>query len=356
MKILNSFQPLFEKVYSFELGGISVGNLAVALLVLFGLIIVFKISRATIIARFKKLTKKTNTNLDNFLVEILEEIHPHFYWLVSTFIAFQFLHVENEIAKKWVNRFFIIFVIFRVIRFAQRFLGYLIEKTLEKNKENETALHGVRIIANVAIWVIGIVMVLHNLGLEIDTLIASLGIGGIAIAFAFQKILVDLFSSFAIYFDKPFKIGDYVVLGNDSGNIKKIGFKTTRIKTLRGEELIISNTELTSTRIKNLKKMKKRRADFSFGVMYTTPSRKLQKIPKIVKDIIKKQKLVEFSRCHFKDFGDFSLNFEVVYFVLNREYGTYMDIQQAINFAIKDAFEKEKIEMAFPTQTIHVEK
>ncbi len=132
--------------------------------------------------------------------------------------------------------------------------------------------------------------------------------------------------------------------------------KTTRITTLQGEELVVSNTELTSTRIKNFKRMKNRRAEFNFGVVYETPSAKLQKIPQMVEAIIDKQKLAEFDRCHFHVFGDFSLNFVVIYHVLNREYADYMDVQQAINFAIKEAFEKAEIEMAFPTQTVYVRK
>ncbi len=355
MEALNSLQPYLEFL-EFELWGINAKNLVIALGVLLGLVLTFKIFRAVILTRIKKIAKKTKTDFDDIVVEMLEEIPANFYWIVSAFIAFQFIQLENPMVNKVVTGIFLVFIVLRGIIFLQKFLGYILQKTLSTNGENETAVHGIRIIMSIALWAIGILLVLQNLGFEISTLVASLGIGGIAIAFAFQQILADLFSSFAIYFDKPFKIGDYVSIGADSGNIKKIGMKTTRITTLQGEELVVSNTELTSTRIKNFKRMKNRRAEFNFGVVYETPSAKLQKIPQMVEAIIDKQKLAEFDRCHFHVFGDFSLNFVVIYHVLNREYADYMDVQQAINFAIKEAFEEAKIEMAFPTQTVYVRK
>jgi small-conductance mechanosensitive channel len=355
MEALNPLQPYLEFL-EFELWGINAKNLVIALAVLLGLIVIFKIFRTVILTRLKKITKKSKTDFDDIVVGLIEEIPPNFYWIISTFVAFQFVQLKNPIVNKVVIGIFLVFIVLRGIIFLQKFLGYILQKTLSNNGENETAVHGISIIMNIALWSIGILLVLQNLGFEISTLIASLGIGGIAIAFALQNVLGDLFSSFAIYFDKPFKIGDYVSIGTDSGNIKKIGLKTTRITTLQGEELVVSNTELTSTRIKNFKRMKKRRAEFRFGVVYETPSAKLRQIPKMVETIIEKQKLAEFSRCHFHEFGDFSLNFIVIYFVTNREYPDYMDTQQAINFEIKDAFEKAKIEMAFPTQTVYVQK
>jgi small-conductance mechanosensitive channel len=329
-----------------------------SVLVLLALSLFFRFFKKSILKNLKKLAKKTETDFDDTLVQVLDEIPAYFYRIVAAFLAFYHLTLglENQIFSKTLKGVFIVFVIYRVILFLQKFLSYALERALSKNQGDETALHGIRIILNIALWSIGILVVLQNLGFEISTLVTGLGIGGVAIAFAFQSILSDLFASFAIYFDKPFKIGDFIVIGTDSGNIKKIGLKTTRIRTLRGEELIVSNAELTSTRIKNLKRMTKRRVEFPFGVTYSTSSKKLRAIPEIVEEIIKKQELAEFSRCHFHEFGDFSLNFVVVYHVLNREYGDYMDLQQAINFEIKEAFEKEKIEMAFPTQTVYLEK
>jgi len=183
-----------------------------------------------------------------------------------------------------------------------------------------------------------------------------LGIGGLAIAFALQNILEDMFSSFSIYFDRPFQIDDFIVIGDDMGIVKKIGIKSTRIQTLQGEELIISNKELTGKRIRNFKKMEKRRIVFKFGVVYETSTEKLKKIPGIIKDIMDRAELAEIDRVHFKEFGDFSLNFEVIYYIKSREYIDYMNTQQEMNFAIKERFEQEGIEMAYPTQTLYVNK
>ncbi|MCF7836778.1 mechanosensitive ion channel family protein [Candidatus Gracilibacteria bacterium] len=360
MELLQKIQPFLTKLQTFSWWGIDATKWGIALLIFLVLILGYRFFKYHILKNLKKLAKKTETDLDDTLVEVLEEIPNYFYWLVSAFIAFHFLGTTNEFALKIVNGVFVVFLVFRLIAIIQKFINYTIAKVWLKDEklaeEKQTAIHGIKIIATILLWSIGFLLVLSNLGIEVSTLVASLGIGGVAIAFALQNILGDLFSSFAIYFDKPFQIGDYIVLGTDSGTVKKIGLKTTRITTLQGEELVVSNTELTSTRIKNFKRMKKRRIVFGFGVVYGTATTKLRKIPDLISKIIIKEEMAEIERVHFKEFGDFSLNFEVVYYVKNREYIDYMNTQQFINFAIKEAFEKEKIEMAFPTQTIYVQK
>ena len=190
-----------------------------------------------------------------------------------------------------------------------------------------------------------------------------LAIGGaataIVIGFALQHVLSDFFSAFSIYFDRPFEIGDYIIVGEYSGTVTKIGMKSTRVQLLQGEELVLANSELTKTSVRNFKKMKKRRISFTFGVTYDTTSKQLKKIPEIIKNIINPEKIEyidRLDRVHFTEFGDFSLNFEVVYYVKTKDYVKYRDTQQEINFKIKEAFEKEGIEMAFPTQTIYLNK
>jgi len=350
----------FDSWRDFEFAGVAAGRIALALGVFLLATFVFKFWQKLALKKFKKLARKTATDFDDTFVEILVEVPNYFYRLIAAFIAFQFLGIENSLAHKIVNGIFIVFVVFRIIAIAQKFTNYLFTKMWSRDGKivegKETAMHGIKIVANVLLWSIGILLILSNLGFEIGTLVASFGIGGVAIAFALQNILSDLFSSFAIYFDKPFGIGDYIVLGADSGTVKKIGLKTTRITTLQGEELVISNAELTSTRVKNFKRMRTRRAVFSFGVIYSTPTAKLKKIPEMIEKIIEKVELGDLDRVHFREFGDSALTFEVVYFVKTREYLDFMNTQQEINFAIKEAFEKEKIEMAFPTQTIFLQK
>ena len=186
--------------------------------------------------------------------------------------------------------------------------------------------------------------------------VAGLGITGIAVALAAQTILGDLFNYFVILFDRPFKRGDFVIIDDFLGVIVHIGIKTTRIQSLWGEELVFSNTDLTSSRIKNYKKMEKRRVLFKLGVTYQTTSEQIKKIPQIIRGIIEKVEDTIFDRAHFQSYGDFSLDIESVYYVIGNDYNKYMDIQQQINFAIKEAFEKEGIEFAYPTRTLFINK
>ncbi|MEA3366051.1 MAG: mechanosensitive ion channel family protein, partial [Candidatus Hydrogenedentes bacterium] len=206
--------------------------------------------------------------------------------------------------------------------------------------------------AQVAVWSLALLVALQNLGFEITALIAGLGIGGIAIAFALQNILGDIFCSVAIVLDKPFAVGDFIIVGDQMGVVENIGIKTTRVRSLWGEQIIFSNADLTSNRIRNYKRMKERRITFSLGVVYETPLEKLERIPTIIRDSIEAVPLTRFDRAHFNQYGDFSLNFEVVYYVLSPDYNTYMDIQQSINLAIFRRFKEEGIVFAYPTQEL----
>jgi len=212
-------------------------------------------------------------------------------------------------------------------------------------------------IIHAIIYIFALLFILAAFNIDLSGVVIGLGVGGIAIALALQNVLSDAFSAFSIYFDKPFEIGDYIVVGDHSGTVKKIGIKSTRVQLLQGEELVLSNSVLTSTSVRNFKKMEKRRITFSFGVTYATPTNKLRKIPGIIKDIVNSKKLQyidRLDRVHFTEFGDFSLNFQVIYYLKTKDYVKYRDTQQEINFAIKETFEKEGIEMAFPTQTIFI--
>ena len=191
-------------------------------------------------------------------------------------------------------------------------------------------------------------------GYDITTIVASFGVLGIVLAFGLQHVLSDIFASFSIFFDKPFDIGDFIIVGENLGVVKKVGIKSTRIQSLWGQEVVIPNKELTSARINNYKKMERRRVQFSFGVIYDTSSEQLEKILDITKDIVDKIEPAELDRVHFKEYGDFSLNFEVVYYVNSPDYNQYMDIQQEINLSLKKRFEKEGIDFAYPTQTVIV--
>ena len=199
-------------------------------------------------------------------------------------------------------------------------------------------------------------LALDNMGVDISTLVTGLGVGGVAVALAVQNVLGDLFASLSIVLDKPFVIGDFLAVGDLVGNVEQIGLKTTRVRSLSGEQLIFSNADLLQSRIKNYGRMMQRRILFTIGVTYQTPREKLENIPTILREAIESQKNVRFDRSHFARYGDFSINFESVYFVTVPTYNTYMDTQQAINLRIHERFEQEGIEFAYPTQTLFLVK
>jgi small-conductance mechanosensitive channel len=201
-----------------------------------------------------------------------------------------------------------------------------------------------------------LLVALDNLGIDVTALVAGLGIGGVAVALSVQNILGDLFASLSIILDKPFVIGDFLIIDDYMGSVEYVGLKTTRVRSLSGEQLIFSNSDLLKSRIRNYGRMFERRVVFSIGVTYDTPREKLRRIPGIIQKAIEAEDKTRFDRSHFMKYGDYSLQFETVYYVLSADYNSYMDIQQAIYFAIHEAFEQEQIEFAYPTQTLFVAK
>ena len=301
--------------------------------------------------------KKTTTTIDDKFVKAFEEKIKTFLNLIY-FGAF-YISIKRLAMEPQIEHFFNIFVTTLLIFFGIRFLlsitiygleTYWLKK--EKDKSKKQALKGIITILKFLVWSIVFIIVLDNLGIKISTLVAGLGIGGIAIALAAQTVLGDLFSYFIIFFDRPFEIGDFIIVGDFKGTVEYIGLKTTRLSSLGGEQLIFSNQDLTNSRLKNYKRMNRRRIAFQFGVTYQTGLQQLKEIPKSVEEIIKKIPETTFDRVHFASYGDFSLDFEVVYYIHSNDYKKYMDAQQEINFQLKDIFEKKEIEFAYPTQTV----
>jgi small-conductance mechanosensitive channel len=343
--------------WNYEILGNTIGGYILSFGVFVGLLVLFRIFQRIIINRLHALAKKTATDIDDTLIEIVQSVRPPFYSFVALYGAVRFLEL-SEIVQKIFTVLLIVWIAYQVIIAFQIFIEYLFTRVLQKDDEPSTkgALSILKNIAKGALWVGALMMVLSNLGVDITALVAGLGIGGIAIAFAFQNILEDLFSSFAILFDKPFQIGDFIVVGDKMGVVEKIGIKTTRIRSLQGEEVVISNRELTTAQLQNFKKMEERRVVFSIGLTYETPTEKLRWVPGIIKNIIENVDGARFDRSHFQSFGDFALTFETVYYVETGDYNQYMDIQQDINFKIREALEKDNIDMAYPTQTIYLQK
>lgn len=229
-------------------------------------------------------------------------------------------------------------------------------RNIEKNPAAVTSLGAIAVLARGLVWLLVALLILANAGIEIAPLLAGLGVGGLALALAVQTILEDLLASFSIILDKPFVVGDFLIVDDLMGGVEHIGLKTTRIRSLSGEQLVFSNKELLNSRIRNFGRMKERRVVFAIGVTYQTPREKLGKIPGMIREAIESQPGTRFDRAHFHQFGDFSLDFETVYYVAVPDYNTYMDIQQGINLHIHESFEREDIEFAYPTQTLFLER
>jgi small-conductance mechanosensitive channel len=204
------------------------------------------------------------------------------------------------------------------------------------------------------VWALVVLLVLDNLGIDVTALVAGLGVGGIAVALAVQNVLGDLFASLSITLDKPFVIGDFLVVGDFMGTVEHIGIKSVRLRSLSGEQIVISNADLLGSRVRNFGRMVERRVLFTLGVTYETPRVKLQKIPELVRQVIEQELETRFDRSHFAKIADFALEFETVYYVLSPDYNRHMDIQQRIFFAVHAAFERESIEFAYPTRKLWV--
>ena len=344
------------------LGYVYIGNtLQDYISALFVIVISFfilKFFKLIVMKKLEALSKKTKTEFDDALIASISRIGWPFYILVSLYMGLKYIHVADYV-DKWFNYSVMVVLAFYILMGINNLIDYFTKSIIKKQSEDEkdkTIVDFLGKLSKGILWVIGILLILSNLGYNVTSLMAGLGIGGVAIALALQNVLGDLFASFSIYFDKPFKVGDFIIVGDHMGVVKKIGIKTTRLQSLWGEEIVISNMELTSTRVKNYKKMERRRIQFGFGVTYQTTNEKLKKAVEIIKKVFDKIDSADLDRAHFKEFGDHSLNFEVVYYVNSGDYNKYMDIQHSANIAIKESFEKEGIEFAYPTTTIFLEK
>ncbi len=304
--------------------------------------------------------KKTKTKLDD---EILRNIRAPillFAILIGAYYSLEFLTFLKQYSEVLTAVFTvaeILVVTLVIIRVANVLTSWYAEKSVEDEaRVSVHILFILRKLIHLIVYIFAFLAILVVFGIDLSSVVVGLGVGGIAIALALQNVLSDIFSAFSIYFDRPFEVGDFIVVGEHMGTVKKIGIKSTRLQLLQGEELVISNRELTTTSIRNFRKLKRRRIVFIVKVSCDTPLEKLKKIPAMISKIINEMDLVQLDRVHFTEFADFSFNFLAVYYMETDDYIKYMNTQQEINFAIIEAFEKEGIEMPFPTQTIFLNK
>ncbi len=351
---------VFEQYLDWAFLGNSGAQYAAALAAFVFAYVAFWVFRSIVLSRLERLAKRTKFAYDDFVVEFLEEVRPPFYLIVSFYFGSLFISLDAllrrgiELAAIAAVTYYAVKGLQRVVTFTKNYVAK--KRRAEDGEEDTSLLDTAEAMAHAVIWIVAILFVLDTIGFDVTVLLAGLGIGGIAIAIASQAVLSDLLAALSIYFDKPFKVGDFIIVGNDMGVVRRIGIKTTRIQTLQGQELVMSNQELTSSRVNNYKRMEKRRIVFGFGVVYGTPVSKLKRIPAVVRGIIDSVALCSTDRVHFKAFGQSSLDFEAVYYFSSPDYSKYMDAQQDINLKVSEAFEKDKIEFAFPTQTVYLKQ
>ncbi len=315
------------------------------------------IIKAVLVNRLRKLNERIKTDLGGMIVGLLRHVGALVYLLLALYVGTRSLTLSESI--EWVLQIlFAVVLTYKVIQFAQELINYLLQKWVGRADPDDptsaAAVKNIMGIVKVALWVGGAIFVLDNLEVNVTSLLTGIGIGGLAVAIAAQTVLGDAFSSFSIFVDKPFRVGDFIIVGDYLGTVEHVGFKTTRIRSLGGEQLVFSNSDLTGSRIRNYKRMETRRVVFKVGVIYQTPVEKVREIPEIIKQIIEGEELARFDRAHFQSFGDFALVYEIVYYVLTPDYNKYMDVQQSINFQIMEAFAEREIEFAYPTQQLYV--
>lgn len=334
-------------------------NWIVAAIVGTAVYLILLLTKRIIFNRFKNFAHTTQTYVDDILAHTLKQTNRLFITIIALKTASLFLQLPQTVATGLSHLFYIAFFIQAGI-WATSAVTYwksiYRQENLEDNAGSVTAISALVFIGRVVLWVIVLLLILDNIGVEVTSLVAGLGITGIAVALAVQNILSDLFASLSIVLDKPFVIGDFIVVGDQRGTVEKIGLKTTRVRSLSGEQLVFANNDLLQSRINNFKRMQERRIAFNFGVLYETPIDKVEQIGAIVQEIIEQEPMARFDRAHFLAFGDFSLDFEVVYFVLSPDFATYADVQQQLNLNLMRRFKAEGIEFAYPTRTLYVKR
>ncbi len=292
----------------------------------------------------------------NLFLDVINRIRSSFYAFISFYISLSILDIPEYLSKIfWIVLVFL--VTYRMVMIGYQFVDFGLRFYLKRQDDEKEGVAMIRNIGNIGkgiLWIFAVIVVLSIFGVDVTALVAGMGIGGIAIAFALQSILSDLFSSFSIFLDKPFKEGDFISVGEKMGTVEKIGIKSTRIRALQGEEIIFSNKELTTLQVHNFGNMKRRRASFSFGIAYETPTKKMKKVPDIVKKIVEKEDNVQFSNVNFHNFGDSSLDYMLVYFVESSDWQEFLSTNEKILFNLKEKFDKEGIDFAYPTRTLHI--
>jgi len=331
-----------------------------ALAVALAALVAFQIIKSVMLRRLRTLAEKTETDLDDFIIDLLSSTKRILIVVLALYAGSYVLDMDASV-RDLIDAGAILAFLLQAALWGNQVITFLTKRIAETRVGADdptvtTIATLMGTVARIVFYTMVALVALDTVGFDVTALITGVGIGGIAIAMAVQGILSDLFGSLTIALDKPFAVGEFITVGQDSGTVEHVGLKSTRVRSITGEELVMSNGDLLSSRVRNFGRMQERRGNLNLGVTYDTPAEKLELIPEIIKEIVDEEPLARFDRAHFASYGDFSLNFASVYWVETPAYIDFMNTTQSINLKIKRRFEKEGIEMAFPTQTIYVEK
>lgn len=337
--------------------GNTLARWATAAGVAIGVVLVLRVIAAIVASNVKRLASATENDVDDLVADLLDRTKLLFVVIVGIWAGSYALSL-SERAESIVRAILVLGLLLQTAFWATALVDYGLSRYRKSVVDDDpgaaTAMGAVGFLVRVAVWAVIILIALDTLGIDITALVAGLGVGGIAVALAVQNVLGDLFASLAIILDKPFMVGDFIIVGDSMGTVEQVGLKTTRVRALSGEQLVIANSDLLSSRIRNYKRMQERRIVFQVGVVYGTPAEKLERIPRIIREAVESRDNTRFDRSHFNAFGGSALSYETVYYMKVPDYNAYMDTQQAINLELYGRFEDEGLEFAYPTQTLFV--
>ena len=321
------------------------------------LFVVLYLARRLLVSRLGALASRTTNYVDDMLVDVIGHTRKWVLFALSFIMGFGPLHIPH------VDQFFSplakLVLLWQVAIWGAAAIGFWVKHHLDlrtsvTERGGVAMINAMGIAAKVVLWILIIITAFHSvLAIDVTPWITGLGVSGIAVALAVQNILGDLLAALAIVFDKPFDVGDTIGVDAITGTVEHIGLKTTRIRSITGEQIIIGNGDLLKSRLRNFRRMYQRRALFNLDVTFDTPSDALTRLPKIIEEIVTKQSPVKFDRSHIATFGESAIRIETVYYVLDPDYKKYMDIQQAINVAVLERFGKERVKFAFPSRTVY---
>ena len=303
-----------------------------------------------------RLAKRTRTDFDDFIFrEITNLIFP-LGSLAVLLLAEDKLQLPGGLNKPYEIVLTIAAAVV-VIRLINRIGIRLLQSVARRSgrEDIEQLIKTLFPLLKALTWILVSLIVLQSQGVKLAVVWGLLSAGGIGLGLALKEPAQELFAYLMILIDKPFSIGQFIAVDSVSATVERIGVRSTHLRSLRGEIVVINNSTLTTSKIQNFATMQHRRMIYAIGVTYQTSADQIKSIPTTIETIIKNTTHAIFDRCHFTGFGDFSLNFEIVYYIDNPNYTSAMDIQQSINLSIMRRFEEQGIEFAFPRQTLYLE-